>query len=71
MSITGNSEAADLPAAEPAVGEAAHTDLVTKLVAEAYSEFTRAGRQPATPPEAPAAPSLPSLSSADGTSAVR
>jgi len=70
MSITGNSGAADLPAAEPAEGDAAHTDLVTRLVAEAYSEFTRAVRQPATLPEAPAAPSLPSLSPADAPSAV-
>jgi cysteine desulfurase / selenocysteine lyase len=70
MSIIGNSEAANLPAAEPAVGEVAYTDLVTKLVAEAYSEFTRAVRQPATLLEAPAAPSLSRLSGADGTSAV-
>lgn len=72
MNTTGNnSEAASLPAAEPAVGDdAAHTDLVTKLVAEAYSEFTRAVRQPPTTPEAPAAPGLPSLSSAGTPSAV-
>ena len=72
MNTTGNnSEAASLPAAEPAVGDdAAHTDLVTKLVAEAYSEFTRAVRQLPTTPEAPAAPGLPSLSSAGTPSAV-
>lgn len=72
MNTTGNnSDVASLPAAEPAVGDdAVHTDLVTKLVAEAYSEFTRAVRQPTTTPEAPAAPGLPSLSSVGTPSAV-
>jgi SufS family cysteine desulfurase len=66
MSTTGNNDAA--------VDAVAHSDLVTRLVAEAYSEFGRSMRQPATlpsaPTEVPAGPSLPNLSTLDTPAAV-
>ena len=59
--------------AEPAAGELAHSDLVTKLVAEAFSEFSRGKRPaaaPAVPAAIPAALNLPDVSAADASSAV-
>ena len=65
---------AAIAAAEPVQGDAAHTRQVARLVAEAYSEFNRAVRQPDTLPAAPAelpiAPGLPSFSAADAQSTV-
>jgi SufS family cysteine desulfurase len=61
-------------AAEPVPADAAHTNLVARLVAEAYSEFNRGVRPPGTLPAAPAelpvAPGLPGLSVAEAQSAV-
>jgi SufS family cysteine desulfurase len=51
--MTANNEPA--PAAPVAVGEPAHTDLITQLVAEAFSEFSRPVRQLTALPAAPAA----------------
>lgn len=74
MSTTGNSATAVLPAPESLPAESAHTDLVAKLVAEAFSGFARGSRQPASPPAAPAelpvAPSVPNLASSEAPSAV-
>jgi SufS family cysteine desulfurase len=74
MSTTGNNDAAAVAAAEPVSGDAAHTDLVTRLVAEAYSEFNRAVRQPATlppaPAESPGVPGLPDISVVDAPAVV-
>jgi len=60
MTTAPNNEAA-APAVEPAASEAAHSDLVAKLVAEAFSGLTR-GPRPAPPAEIPGAPKLPALS---------
>src|ERR1700689_3305324 len=38
------------------LGDLAHTDLITRLVAEAYSEFGRVVSPPAIPSEFPSAP---------------
>jgi SufS family cysteine desulfurase len=74
MSTTGNSGAALLPAASLPSAESAHTDLVARLVAEAFSGFARGSRQPATPPAIPApaqiAPILPNPESTTLPSAV-
>ena len=48
MTTAPNSEPASA-VAEPAAGEAAHSDLVAKLVAEAFSGFSRGARPTATP----------------------
>ena len=48
MTTAPNSEPASA-VAEPAAGEAAHSDLVAKLVAEAFSGFSRGARPAATP----------------------
>ncbi len=67
MSTTGNSDAAVLPAAEPAVGtDTAHTDLVTRLVAEAslpglpslFPADAPSAVPPVHPSSQPAAPKL-------------
>ncbi len=59
MSTTGNSLPART-ALEPAASELAHSDLVTKLVAEAVSEFSRLSKTPAPPTLGiPGNPSLP------------
>jgi SufS family cysteine desulfurase len=71
MTTAPNSAAA--PVAEPAAGELAHSDLVAKLVAEAFSEFSRGARPtatPAVPAAIPAALNLPEVSAADESSAV-
>jgi SufS family cysteine desulfurase len=71
MTTAPNSAA--VPVAEPAAGEASHSDLVAKLVAEAFSGFSRGARPvatPAVPSEIPAAPDLPGVSASDASSAV-
>jgi hypothetical protein len=47
MTTAPNSAA--VPVAEPAAGEAVHSDLVAKLVAEAFSGLSRGARPAATP----------------------
>ena len=72
MTTAPNSEPASAVAG-PATGELAHSDLVTKLVAEAFSEFSRGARPaaaPAVPVEIPAVSDLPAVSAADASSAV-
>jgi len=72
MTTVPNSEPATAPA-EPAAGEAAHSDLVTKLVAEAFSGFSRGARPTATPvmpSEIPDVAKPPGVSAADASSAV-
>jgi len=72
MTTAPNSEPVSA-AAEPAADEAAHSDLVTKLVAEAFSGFGRSAKpaaKPAAPPEIPSAAKLPGLSTTDASSAV-
>jgi SufS family cysteine desulfurase len=62
-----------VPAAEPAAGELAHSDLVAKLVAEAFSEFSRDARPaaiPTVPSEIPDVAKPPGISAADASSAV-
>jgi cysteine desulfurase / selenocysteine lyase len=55
--------------AEPAAGEASHSELITRLVAEAFSGFSR-GAKPTTPSEIPSTAKLPELSAKDASSAV-
>jgi len=72
MTTAPNSDAAS-PVAEPAAGEAAHNDLVARLVGEAFSGFARGARPTATPSlpsEIPAVSKLPDLSGSDASSAV-
>jgi cysteine desulfurase/selenocysteine lyase len=60
MSTTGNSGPAG-SAVEPPVPDLAHSDLVTKLVAEAFSGFSRLSKTPAAlAPEIPGLPGTPS-----------
>ena len=69
--MTTAPNSATLPATEVPAGEAAHSDLVTKLVAEAFSQFSGASQQPATLPNTPKAiPAVPGLPNSDGPSAV-
>jgi SufS family cysteine desulfurase len=72
MTTVPNSEPASA-VPEPAAGEAAHSDLVAKLVAEAFSGFSR-GAKPTTksavPSEIPSVAKLPDLSAKDASSAV-
>ena len=68
MTTVPNSKPASA-APEPAVDEAARSDLVAKLVAEAFSGFSR-GAKPAAPLEIPSAAKLPELSATDARSAV-
>jgi len=59
--------------AEPAAGEAAHNDLVARLVAEAFSGLSRRtgpAEAPSVPPEVPGAGKLPDLSLADTSSGL-
>jgi len=59
--------------AEPAAGELAHSDLVARLVAEAFSEFSRGARPaatPAVPSGIPAVSDLPAVAATDASSAV-
>jgi cysteine desulfurase / selenocysteine lyase len=53
MSTTGNNETAGAALTEPPA-ESAHSDLVARLVAEAFSEFSRPARQVTALPSAPA-----------------
>jgi len=71
MTIAPNSAAP--PVTEPAAGEAAHSDLVAKLVAEAFSGLSRNSRPiatPSVPTEIPIAAKLPDFSPKDASSAV-
>ena len=72
MTTVPNSDAS--LAAVPAADESSHTDLVAKLVAEAFSGLTRGAKLPAAVPKAPAelpvGPGVPSLGSTDGPSAL-
>ena len=71
--MTTAPNSATVPVAEPASGEAAHSDLVAKLVAEAFSGLSRNSRPTATPSvptEIPSAAKLPDLSAKDASSAV-
>jgi SufS family cysteine desulfurase len=57
----------------PAADETAHSDLVAKLVAEAFSGLSRGARPTATPSapaEIPSVEKLPEVSASDATSAV-
>jgi SufS family cysteine desulfurase len=72
MTTVPNSDAAS-PVAEPAAGEAAHNDLVARLVGEAFSGFARGARPAATPSlpsEIPSVSKLPDLSGNDANSGV-
>jgi len=72
MTTAPNSELASA-VAEPAAGELAHSDLVAKLVAEAFSEFSRVARPaatPAVPSGIPAVSDLPAVVATDASSAV-
>jgi len=72
MSTTGNDGPA-APAAEPLPDDSAYSDLVAKLVAEAFSEFRRGARPaaaPAVPSEVPAVADLPGVTAAEAGSAV-
>ena len=68
---TAPNSGASLPVAAPPASEAAHTDLVAQLVAEAFSGFARSGRPTATtsvPAELPSVSALPDLSGKDTVS---
>jgi hypothetical protein len=72
MTTAPNSDAAS-PVAEPAAGEAAHNDLVARLVGEAFSGFARGARPtvtPSLPSEIPSVSKLPDLSGNDPSSGV-
>ena len=58
-----------VPNSKSAAGEAAHSDLVAKLVAEAFSGLSRSTR-PTVPAEIPSAAKLPDLTAPDASSAV-
>jgi cysteine desulfurase / selenocysteine lyase len=60
MSTIGNSAPIDATAVPPA-SEQAHSDLVTKLVDEVFSEFSRSSKPPVAPqiPDIPAIPKTP------------
>jgi len=71
MTTAPNSAA--LPVAEAPASEVAHSDLVAKLVAEAFSGLSRSLRptaMPAGPSEIPGIAKLPELSASDASSAV-
>jgi len=72
MTTAPNSDVAS-PVAEPAAGEAAHNDLVARLVGEAFSGFARGASPTATPSltsEIPSVSKMPDLSGSDASSAV-
>jgi SufS family cysteine desulfurase len=72
MTTAPNSEPASAVAG-PAAGEAAHDDLVARLVGEAFSEFARSARPaptPSWPSEIPSVAKLPDLSGNEPGSAV-
>lgn len=72
MTTAPNSDAS--LAAAPAADESAHTDLVAKLVAEAFSGLSRGAKPPASvpsvPEELPVAPSLPNTAASETPSAL-
>jgi len=69
--MTTAPNSATLPAAEVPAGDAAHSDLVTKLLAEAFTQFSGAAKSPAALPNAPKEiPAVPSLSHGDAPSGV-
>ena len=74
MTTAPNSAPASAPAvARPAAGEIAHSDLVAKLVAVAFSGLNRGARPaetPAPPAELPGVPQLPVLSASDASPGV-
>ena len=70
--MTTNSPAS-LPVAEPAVSEAAHNNLVARLIGEAFSGLSRGARPtatPAVPAEIPSISPLPNLSGVEKNSAL-
>jgi cysteine desulfurase/selenocysteine lyase len=72
MTTAPNSEPASA-VAEPAAGEAAHNDLVARLIGEAFSRYARGARPTATPSlssEISSVSKLPDLSGNDPSSAV-
>jgi len=72
MITVPNSDSASLPT-EVAGGGAGHSELVAKLVAEAFSEFGRGARPtvtPAVPAEVPGFAQLPEIPVTDVSSAV-
>ena len=72
MTTAPNSDAI-LPAAEPAAGEAVHSDLVARLVGEAFSRLNRGPRPAASAPvpsEIPGVSDLPDPSSKDPSSTL-
>ena len=72
MTTVPNSDVA-LPAAQPVAGEAAHNDLVARLIGEAFSGLSRGARptaSPALPAAIPGVSKLPEFSGNDASSAV-
>jgi cysteine desulfurase / selenocysteine lyase len=72
MTTAPNSDAAS-SVAELAAGEAAHNDLVARLVGEAFSGFARGARPnatPSVPSEIPSVSELPDLSGSKANSAL-
>jgi cysteine desulfurase / selenocysteine lyase len=57
MSTAGNNNEAVPSGIESAVGDPAQTDLIARLVAEAYSGFDASSRAPSIPSDLPGAPS--------------
>ncbi len=73
MSTTGSNDSAALDNTESAAGDPAHTDLVARLVAEAYSEFARGAHPTGTsvvPSEIPGGSHSPDHASTDGVSTL-
>jgi len=68
MTTALNSEPASA-VAEPAANEVAHSDLVAKLIAEAYSGLSRGARPTATPTAPTDIPSVSNLTDLSGTEA--
>jgi SufS family cysteine desulfurase len=58
MNTLGKSDPTDT-ALEPPASDQAHSGLVTKLVAEAFTEFSRLSKPAPIAPEAPGVPALP------------
>ena len=70
MTTVPNSDAG-IVGAEPVADEAAHADLVSKLVAEAFSQFSATPEAPSSLPSAPKEiPGVPSLYKTEASSAV-
>src|SRR5580692_2766270 len=58
MSTIGNHDSSG-PALEPPASDQAHSGLVTQLVAEAFSEFSRLAQPASVGPEIPGVPGPP------------